>query len=164
MGRGGHDASTQAAFFDMDKDGTWTCSSSIPRCRRNGSTATSRSSRWWRSVFLPSDRLYRNDGDRFTDITAEAGIWNMGYGLGVAISDLDGNGWPDIYVSNDYIERDFMYLNQGDGTFRDEILERTRHISNFGMGRDVADYNNDALPDIVVVDMVSETMCAPRRT
>ena len=148
--------STQAAFFDMDKDGDLDLFVINTPLQKKRQYSNIEIQQMVEKRVSPSDRLYRNDGDRFTDITAEAGIWNMGYGLGVAISDLDGNGWPDIYVSNDYIERDFMYLNQGDGTFRDEILERTRHISNFGMGCDVADYNNDALPDIVVVDMVSE--------
>ena len=147
--------STQAAFFDMDGDGDLDLYVANTPIQTEQKLSNIEVARLIRERATPTDRLYRNDGGRFTDITWESGIGNMGYGLGLAISDLNGDGLPDIYVANDYIERDFMYINQGGGRFKDEVLERTRHISNFGMGCDVADYDNDGLPDIVVLDMVS---------
>ncbi|MCB0790931.1 MAG: VCBS repeat-containing protein [Flavobacteriales bacterium] len=148
--------STQAAFFDMDKDGDldlYVLNAPLQRKKKLNNVEVEALVRAHRS---PTDRLYRNDGGHFTDVTAQAGVWNMGYGLGLAVSDLDGDGWDDIYVANDYIERDMMYLNQHDGTFKEVVRERTRHISNYGMGCDAADFNNDGLPDIMVLDMVSE--------
>ncbi|MEX0660610.1 MAG: FG-GAP-like repeat-containing protein [Balneolaceae bacterium] len=103
------------------------------------------------------DRLYRNNGDgTFTDVSEEAQIHQnpLGFGLSATVSDLNGDGWPDIYVTNDFIERDYMYINQGDGTFKDEIQARTDVVSYFSMGSDIADINNDGLPDILVVDML----------
>ena len=103
------------------------------------------------------DKLFRNNGDgTFTDVSREAGILQnpIGFGLSATVSDLNGNGWPDIYVTNDFMERDYMYINQGDGTFRDEILLRTDVTSYFSMGSDIADINNNGLPDIFVADML----------
>lgn len=104
------------------------------------------------------NRLYRNDGGRFTDVSEEAHIDGSGlnFGLSVSTSDVDGDGWPDIYVTNDYDERDFLYLNNHDGTFREVLSKAAAHISEFAMGSDIADYNNDGKPDIVVVDMLPE--------
>jgi len=107
---------------------------------------------------LSNDRLYRNNGDNtFTDVTMEAGITIEGYGLGVAISDLDYDGWPDIYVSNDYLSNDILYINNGDGTFTDKISDFVKHQSKFSMGSDIADFNNDGYLDIVTLDMLGET-------
>ena len=103
------------------------------------------------------DKLLRNNGDgSFTDVSREAGILQnpIGFGLSATVSDLNGNGWPDIYVTNDFMERDYMYINQGDGTFRDEILLRTDVTSYFSMGSDIADITNNGLPDIFVADML----------
>ena len=103
------------------------------------------------------DKLYRNNGDgTFTDVSEEAGIFQnpIGFGLSATVSDLTGNGLPDIYVTNDFMERDYMYINQGDGTFRDEVLSRTDVTSYFSMGSDIADINNNGFPDILVVDML----------
>lgn len=103
------------------------------------------------------DKLYRNNGDgTFSDVSEEAGIFQypIGFGLSATVSDLNGDGLPDIYVTNDFMERDYMYINQGDGTFRDEILARTDVTSYFSMGSDIADINNDGLPDIMVADML----------
>lgn len=102
-----------------------------------------------------SGNLYRNDNGKFTKVTREAGVLNYGFGLGLNVTDINGDGWPDIYVANDYSVPDFMYINNGDGTFTDKIKEKTRQVSFFGMGCDIADYNNDALPDIAVVDMAA---------
>jgi len=104
------------------------------------------------------NRLYRNDNGHFTDISEQAHIDGSGlnFGLSVAISDLNNDGWPDIYVTNDYDERDFCYLNNRNGTFREVLTKATGHISEFAMGSDIADYNNDGLPDIAVLDMLPE--------
>ncbi|MDX1639249.1 MAG: VCBS repeat-containing protein [Balneolaceae bacterium] len=111
------------------------------------------------------DRLYRNDGDRFTDVTGEAGIYSsvLGYGLAVTASDLTNNGCPDIYVSNDFHENDYFYRNNCDGTFS-EILERTTgHTSRASMGNDIADINNDGYNDIFVSDMLPMTEAGKKR-
>ena len=100
-----------------------------------------------------SDLLFRNDGGKFTDVSAQAGIESAAYGLGLSISDINQDGHRDIYVANDYEKPDYMYINNGDGTFTNTIDDAVNHISNFSMGMDIADINNDGLPDIGVVDM-----------
>jgi hypothetical protein len=144
---------TQAVFFDYDRDGDldlYVLNNALESYNRgnikpkvvDGSAAS-------------NDRLYRNDGlKRFTDVTLSAGILKEGWGLGVSVSDLNGDDWPDIYVSNDFLSNDLLYINQQDGTFLDEITDRLSHQSLNGMGNDVADYNNDGWPDIVVLDML----------
>ncbi|MCB0782534.1 MAG: CRTAC1 family protein, partial [Flavobacteriales bacterium] len=99
---------------------------------------------------------YRNDGGSFTDITYEADVQNYAYGLGVMAADLDLDGRQDLYVSNDFDVPDLMYMAREDGTFSEELQFRTRHISYYSMGCDVADYDNDGLPDIVVLDMTAD--------
>jgi len=103
-----------------------------------------------------SDQLYRNDGNRFTKVTGEAGLYNKEWGLAGAIGDFNNDGWDDIYVSNDYLEPDQMYINQKDGTFKNEINTRVKHISFNSMGSDYADLNNDLKPDLLTVDMLAE--------
>lgn len=103
------------------------------------------------------DKLYRNNGDgTFTNVSEEAGIFQnpIGFGLSATVSDLNMDGWPDIYVTNDYMERDYMYINQGDGTFTDEILVRTNVTSYFSMGSDISDIDNNGTPDILTADML----------
>jgi enediyne biosynthesis protein E4 len=104
------------------------------------------------------NRLYRNDGGKFTDVSEAAGIdgSNVNFGLGAAISDVNNDGYPDIYVTNDYNEQDFLYLNNGDGSFTDVIQTSMNHISLFSMGVDMADINNDGRPDVVTLDMLPE--------
>ena len=103
------------------------------------------------------DRLFRNDGDRFTDVTAEAGIISsaLGYGLGVAITDINLDGCPDIYVGNDFHEDDYFYINNCDGTFTEKLYRMVGHTSNSSMGNDVGDINNNGLTDIISLDMMS---------
>lgn len=141
--------STQAAFFDYDKDGD------LDLYVMNHFTDFTNQK--YIEDLTPdqakTDRLYKRDGDTFTDVTMEAGILNHACGLGLSIADLNNDGWPDIYVANDYDEADFFYVNQKDGTFKNEIEGRMKHISNFGMGTDVGDFNNDGLPDLVELDM-----------
>ena len=102
-----------------------------------------------------SGNLYRNDGGKFTKVTEKAGMLRYGYGLGVVASDINNDGFIDLYVTNDYSVPDFMYINNGDGTFTDKIKEYTKNISFFSMGCDIADINNDGLVDIAVVDMAT---------
>ena len=104
------------------------------------------------------DKLFRNDGDHFTDVTEKSGILSnaLGYGLGVAISDINKDGWPDIYVTNDYIEPDYLYINNKDGTFTNKLTEYVQHISLSAMGCDINDFNNDTWPDIFTADMLPE--------
>lgn len=104
-----------------------------------------------------SDRLYRNNGNgSFTEVTEKAGLSNSAFGLSATVSDLNADGYPDIYVANDYIEPDYVYINNGNGTFTDRYAEYLRHSSQNSMGCDIADFNNDGLVDIVVLDMVAE--------
>ncbi|MFW5761398.1 MAG: VCBS repeat-containing protein, partial [Cyclobacteriaceae bacterium] len=110
-----------------------------------------------------NDRFYRNEGigsnghPVFRDVTKEAGITIEGHGLGIAISDINLDGWPDIYVANDFLTNDLLWINNQDGTFSNKAGEYTRHQTYNGMGTDVNDFNNDGLPDIVVLDMLPET-------
>lgn len=106
---------------------------------------------------MHSDRLYRNNGDgTFSNISQVAGIWNRAFGLSINISDFNNDGWQDIYVCNDYIEPDFLYINTGNGSFREQNLKTFNHSSENSMGSDLADFNNDGLLDLVSVDMLSE--------
>jgi hypothetical protein len=149
---------TTVAFFDMDNDGDLDMfmvnhadmfynpfyNTDKLRAKRNPQFG---------------NRLYRNDNGHFTDISEQAGIYGSGlnFGLSVAISDVNNDGWPDIYTTNDYDERDFLYLNNHDGTFREVLDKAAGHISEFAMGSDIADYNNDGKPDIAVLDMLPES-------
>ncbi len=103
-------------------------------------------------------RLYRNDNGHFVDVSAQAGIYGseIGFGLGVTIADLNNDGWDDIYVSNDFFERDYMYINQHDGTFKEVVTDATGHISLASMGSDIMDINNDGNYDIFTTDMLPE--------
>lgn len=104
-----------------------------------------------------SDRLYRNNGNNtFTDVTKSAGITNSAFGLSATVADLNQDGFPDVYVANDYIEPDYVYINNGNGTFTDRYEQYLRHSSQNSMGCDIADFNNDGLVDIVVLDMIAE--------
>lgn len=149
--------STQAAFFDYDRDGD------LDMFLLNH--ATSFYSPFFNTSKLRNKRhpyfsnyLFRNDGGHFTDVSEQAGIKGGGnnFGLGVAVSDINNDGWPDLYYTNDYEEQDFLLLNNHDGTFTDVTNQSIAHISKYGMGCDVADYNNDGLMDIVVLDMLPE--------
>lgn len=104
-----------------------------------------------------SDKLYRNDNGVFVDITKQSGILNYGLTLGLSISDFNTDGLPDIYVSNDFNSPDYLYINQGDNTFFNEILKYTGHTSNFGMGIDTGDINNDGHMDLLQLDMMGST-------
>ena len=104
------------------------------------------------------DHLYRNDKGHFTEVTKEAGIHGglISFGLGVSVGDINGDGYPDVYVSNDSYERDYLYINQKNGTFKDEFENCIQHTSMSSMGTDIADINNDGSPDIFTTDMLPE--------
>lgn len=147
--------STHSAFFDYDGDSDLDLYIINTPLQGADKLSTLEVQQMIDNKTSPTDRLYRNDGNGFTDVTDESGVRNFGYGLGVAVADLNNDGLPDIYVSNDYIAPDHLYVNQGNGTFKDEILTMTAHISNNGMGNDIADFNNDGFPDIIELDMAS---------
>jgi len=148
--------STQAAFFDYDGDGDldmYLLNNSI-HTERAASKNTNRTVRNMRA----GDRLFRNDGGHFVDISARAGIYGgvEGYGLGVVASDVNLDGCLDLYVANDFQENDFLYINNCNGTFTESIARSTGHTSRFSMGVDAADFNNDGRPDVIVLDMLPE--------
>ena len=146
--------SVQGAFFDYDVDGDL----DLYVLNNSSRPVTSLGLRNIRHVRDPygGDRLYRNDGDRFVDVSEEAGIYGseIAFGLDVTITDVDRDGLPDIYVSNDFFERDYLYMNQGDGTFSEELEDRMRQISLSSMGADAADLDGDGYPEIFVTDML----------
>ncbi|MEM7369523.1 MAG: VCBS repeat-containing protein [Bacteroidota bacterium] len=153
--------STQAAFFDYDRDGDLDL---YIMTHANESYAKISKLYTYTDGAAPStDRLYENLGTDslghplFQNASAKAGILTEGYGLGLAISDLNQDGWPDIYVANDFIASDLLYINQQDGTFKNLLSKLTQHTSQNGMGVDIADVNNDGLSDIMVMDMLPES-------
>ena len=149
--------STHAAFFDYDRDGDldlYLLNNSFKPI----STLGYRNIRDERDP-LGGDKLYRNEGEKFVDVSDEAGIFGslIGFGLGITIGDFNQDNWPDIYISNDFFERDYLYINKGDGTFSEELTSAMGHISLSSMGADAADINNDGLPEIFVTDMLPES-------
>ena len=147
--------STHAAFFDYDKDGDLDMYLLNNSYQAIGSFNLRKNERPNRDP-VGGDKLFRNDNNHFTDISEEAGIYGsiIGFGLGVTVGDIDKDGWLDIYVSNDFFERDYLYHNNGDGTFTEELENCMRSVSAASMGADMADINNDAYPDIFVTDML----------
>jgi len=160
-----NDYSTHAAFFDYDLDGDLDLyllnNSFIPVNTLNyANKRETRAEDWPVSDFLKGggDKLLQNNNGVFKDVSEEANILGslIGFGLGVSLSDLNNDGFPDIYVSNDFFERDYLYINQGDGTFNEELESRVGHISHSSMGSDIADINNDGLSEIFVTDMLPD--------
>lgn len=147
--------STMAGFFDYDLDGDLDLFLMNHSLHHNG-TFGRRVDFLGTIDTLCGDRLYRNDGERFTDVTRQAGIHSMviGYGLGLSFSDINLDGYPDIYVGNDFHENDYLYINNGDGTFTESASQYLSHTSKFSMGTDIADINNDMAPDIISLDML----------
>ena len=148
--------STQSIFVDIDRDNDL----DLFVVNRPERTYKAEETLPLKNSTLPhaSDRLYLNQGGRYTDVSEKAGIIQngLGYGLGVAAGDLNKDGWPDLYITNDYIEPDYMYINNRDGTFKEVGKTATNHLSNFGMGVDISDINNDSWPDIFVADMAPD--------
>ncbi len=158
--------STHASFFDYDLDGDLDAyllnNSNIPVSSLGyASDREKRASDWedvpeiFRGV---GDVLLRNDNGKFVDVSEEAGIYGslIGFGLGVYVTDINEDNYPDIYVSNDFYERDYLYINQKDGTFKEEIRKWTSHLCLSAMGVDFGDINNDGLNDIFITDMMPE--------
>ena len=147
--------STQATFLDYDKDGDldfYLANHPIVFNDFLGRIVE----RMANPPEVTRDKLYRNDGGKFTEVGKQAGINNHAFGLGVVASDFDKDGWTDIYVANDYEEHDYLYRNNGNGTFTDIIDQAIKHTSNTSMGVDAADFNNDGNLDLFSLDMMAE--------
>ena len=152
-----HGYSTHGAFFDYDRDGDLDLYLLNNSFKAIGSFDLAENQRMIRDP-IGGDKLFRNDNNHFTDVSEEAGIYAsiIGFGLGVTVGDIDQDGWMDIYISNDFFERDYIYMNNGDGTFRETLTGMMRCISAASMGADMADINNDHYPEIFVTDMIPE--------
>lgn len=162
--------SITSTFFDYDKDGDldvyianapsdFSLTGKIIDLKKIQSSNETKS-------FKASDKLYNNDGKgNFTDVTLQAGILpDLGFGLNAQVGDLNNDGWPDVYVSNDFIIPDFAYINNGDGTFSEQRNELFKHISYYSMGGDIADVNNDGLLDLMILDMSPEDYVRSKTT
>ncbi|HEX6848921.1 MAG TPA: VCBS repeat-containing protein, partial [Chitinophagaceae bacterium] len=149
--------STQAAFFDYDLDGDLDFFLMNHSLRFNG-TFNERSSYLNTFDTLSADYLFRNDSGKFVDVSATSGINRsiIGYGLGLSVADINLDGYPDLYIGNDFHENDYLYINQKNGTFIDSLEKATMHTSQFSMGTDVADITNDGYPEIISMDMMPE--------
>ena len=150
--------STQAAFFDYDRDGDldmYLLNHSVQEYAGFNNLTPQWKDRQNRDY---GDKLYRNDTVLFSDQTLGAGIKTniLGFGLGLGVSDVNNDGWPDVYVSNDYNEEDYLYINNQDGTFSDQLPDYMAHVSLSSMGSDIADFNNDGYTDVLTLDMLPE--------
>ncbi|HUZ59684.1 MAG TPA: VCBS repeat-containing protein [Hanamia sp.] len=157
---------TQAVFFDYDGDGDLDMFLLNHTIFENG-VVGARSMLLKKEVPVAGDRIYRNDGNgHFTDVTKETGINSsvLDFGLGVTVSDINMDGYPDIYVGNDFHENDYLYINQHNGTFKEELTDHIMHTSKYTMGVDIADANNDGYPDIMSLDMLSPDPDILKRT
>ncbi len=151
--------STKAYFFDYDRDGDL----DMLLINHNPKRLSNLTDASIHEYINENDaqmgtRLFRNNNNHFEDVTAKSGIVNslLSYNLAAGIADLNGDGWPDIYISNDYLVPDYLYINNHDGTFSNQLQSRLNHTSEFSMGNDIADINNDGLPDIFTLDMLPE--------
>lgn len=166
--------STHASFFDYDKDGDLDAyllnNSNVPVSGLGYAADRNKEASDWESVPKQfrgiGHLLLRNDNGKFVNVSAEAGIYRslIAFGLGVLVTDINGDNYPDIYVSNDFYERDYLYINQKDGTFSEEIENWTSHLCLSAMGIDIADINNDGLYDIFITDMMPETLQRTKST
>lgn len=154
---------THAAFFDYDLDGDLDCyilnNSFMPVNTLDYANNREMYAKDWPvEDFLKGggDKLLRNDNGKFLDVTKSAGIYGslIGFGLGVTVGDVNGDRWPDLYISNDFYERDYLYINQQNGSFKEEIENWTEHLSLASMGADMADINNDGFPEIFTTEML----------
>ena len=156
---------THAAFFDYDKDGDLDCyilnNSFIPVSSLDYSNKRDLRDKDWDVANIlkgGGDKLLRNDNGKFIDVSAAAGIYGslIGFGLGVTVGDVNGDLYPDLYISNDFYEKDYLYINNKNGTFSEQVEGWTTHISQSSMGADLADVNNDGKADIFTTDMLPE--------
>lgn len=147
--------SSQAVFFDMDNDGD------LDMYQANQPPDSRLFKRY---INIPkkrnkyyTDKLYRNDNGKYKDVSQQVGLSKtLVYGLSISATDFNNDGWTDLYVANDYDDPDFMYYNNGDGTFRNVVNEKMKHISRFSMGTDTGDINNDGFMDLITLDMAAE--------
>ncbi|MFD2200258.1 VCBS repeat-containing protein [Shivajiella indica] len=151
--------SQHAVFFDFDKDGDLDMYLLNNSARSVGINDLRIGQREIRDP-LGGNKLYQNDSGKFVDVSEEAGIYGsaIGYGLGITVADLNRDGWPDLYVSNDFFEKDYLYLNNGDGTFTESLEEMITEISMGSMGADIADLDNNGWQDIFVTEMLPATL------
>ena len=154
-----HGFSTHAVFFDYDKDGDLDVYLLNNSYQAIGSFNKMQNERIKRDS-VGGDKLFRNDGGKFVDVGEKAGIYGsiIGFGLGITIGDVNQDTWPDIFISNDFFERDYLYINNQDGTFTETLESAMRSISAASMGADIADINGDGLLDIFVTDMLPESL------
>lgn len=150
--------STHAAFFDYDRDGdldVYILNHSLDKYASFNEQLNALKKTESKAF---ADKLFRNDGGKFVDVSKDAGLINnvLGFGLGLAVLDVNNDHWPDMYISNDYNEEDYLYINQRDGTFKETIRESMGHVSLSSMGNESGDFNNDLRPDIISLDMLPE--------
>ncbi len=150
--------STQGAFFDYDKDGDLDLYVVNHSTQEFASFSQITNNLKNRRDPAFEDRLYNNENGKFRNVSDEAGLVSnvLGFGLGIAVSDINNDNWPDIYISNDFNEQDYLYINNQDGTFSDSLEKYIGHTSHFSMGSDIADINNDGYPEIMTLDMLPE--------
>lgn len=145
-----------AAFLDYDLDGDLDLY--VLNNEQSAITPSNYREKLTDGSAINNDAFYRNNGDgTFSNVTMEAGITIEGFGLGLLVSDLNNDGWPDLHVSNDYVTNDILYINNQNGSFSNQTKEILRHQSQFSMGSDISDFNNDALPDLITLDMLGES-------
>ena len=145
-----------AIFFDYNKDGHMDLY--VLNNEQNKSIPTNYRKKIIDGSAVSNDKLYKNNGNgTFTDVSLEAGITIEGFGLGVAVADINYDGWPDIFIGNDYTTNDLLYINNRDGTFSNQISKFIKHQSMFSMGVDISDFNNDGYQDIISLDMLGES-------
>lgn len=150
--------STSASFFDYDLDGDldlFLLNHNTKSVQNHDATVTKT---LLKEKHEAGSQLFENRKGKFTEVTEKAGISSssLSYGLGISVADINADGWPDIYIGNDYTMPDYLYINQKNGTFKDEIRTLLDHVSHFSMGNDIADINNDGLLDIFTLDMLPE--------
>ncbi|TVZ52906.1 VCBS repeat-containing protein [Dokdonia sp. Hel_I_53] len=155
-----------STFFDYDKDGDLDVyilnNSNVPVNSLGYEQQREKRAENWDNVPIifrgKGDLLLRNDGESFTDVTKDSGIYGslIGFGLGVSVTDINNDLYPDIYITNDFYERDYLYINNKDGTFKEDIKNWTSHLGLSAMGVDIADINNDGFQDIFITDMLPE--------
>ncbi len=149
--------SVHAVFFDYDRDGDLDCYLLNNSIKSIGSFQLMKDKRLEVDT-LGANKLFRNDNGFFRDVTISSGIYSseIGFGLGATIGDINGDNWPDIYISNDFFEKDYLYINQRDGTFKDQLEEYITETAMGSMGADLADINNDGFPEYFVTEMLPE--------
>jgi hypothetical protein len=148
--------STQAAFFDYDNDGDLDMMLLNHSVKKIDNMELAKFKQ--ETDMLAGNKLFENQDNHFQEVTQKAGIhqYPLTFGLGMAIADINQDGWQDIYVTNDYNESDYLYINNKNGTFSDVTQQYFRHLAQFSMGIDIADFNNDGLPDVMSLDMLPE--------